>query len=56
MARGERRRVFSRVLRGGSWGINQGNARSAFRNRNNPDYRVNGIGFRVVCSSPSSGH
>jgi formylglycine-generating enzyme required for sulfatase activity len=45
-----------RVLRGGSWPDNRAFARSAFRIRGNPDYRFNGRGFRVVCSSPSSGH
>jgi Sulfatase-modifying factor enzyme 1 len=41
------------VLRGGSWNNNQDNARSADRNRNNPNNRNNNIGFRVVCSSTS---
>ena len=45
----------ARVLRGGSWFSLQGVARSAFRGRDNPDDRGNLIGFRVVCSSPSSG-
>ncbi len=45
-----------RVLRGGSWGSNQGIARSAFRLRYNPDIRGSYIGFRVVCSFPSTGH
>ena len=44
-----------RVLRGGSWNNNQDNARSANRNRNNPDFRFNYVGFRVVCLSPSLG-
>ena len=40
-----------RVLRGGAWNNNQDNARSAFRNRNNPNNRNNNVGFRVLCSS-----
>lgn len=42
-----------RVLRGGSWNDVQGYARSAYRNGSLPDDRDGGIGFRVVCSSPS---
>jgi formylglycine-generating enzyme required for sulfatase activity len=41
-----------RVLRGGSWDDNQGNARCGNRNRDDPHYRSDSIGFRVVCSSP----
>jgi formylglycine-generating enzyme len=37
-----------RVLRGGGWGYDAANCRSAFRNRIYPDYRDNFIGFRVV--------
>jgi formylglycine-generating enzyme required for sulfatase activity len=44
-----------RVLRGGSWINDQVYARAASRNRNSPSDRVNLIGFRVVCSSPSTG-
>lgn len=40
-----------RVLRGGAWINNPENARSANRNRNNPDNRNNNRGFRVVCAS-----
>lgn len=40
-----------RVLRGGSWGGNPRNCRSASRCRFNPD-NVNLNGFRVVCSAP----
>ena len=36
-----------RVLRGGSWGSNPNNCRSA--NRNNRGYDVSNVGFRLVC-------
>ena len=42
-----------RVLRGGSWGLSQDNARSALRFWHFPSIRNVDIGFRVVCSSPS---
>jgi formylglycine-generating enzyme required for sulfatase activity len=45
----------SRVLRGGSWYNDRDFARSAFRNWYFPNFRNYFIGFRVVCSSPSSG-
>ena len=45
-----------RVLRGGSWGDDQGFARSAYRGRINPGYRDVNVGFRVLCSSPIVGH
>jgi formylglycine-generating enzyme required for sulfatase activity len=38
-----------RVLRGGSWNFYPRNCRSAYRNRNHPDNRVDVIGFRVCC-------
>jgi formylglycine-generating enzyme required for sulfatase activity len=38
----------ARVLRGGSWYNYPRNLRSADRNRNNPGYRYNIIGFRVA--------
>jgi len=38
-----------RVLRGGSWGFFQVNARSANRFSLNPNFRGNDFGFRVVC-------
>ena len=38
----------SRVLRGGSWGSNPQNLRSASRDRSRPDNRVNNSGFRVA--------
>ena len=44
----------SRALRGGSWVDDLVNARSAFRDWYNPYYRGNDLGFRVVCSAPSS--
>lgn len=42
----------ARVLRGGSWSVNQVGARSAIRSWVNPGDRDSFIGFRVVCSSP----
>ena len=42
--------------RGGSWNNNPRNCRSAYRNYNTPDTRNNNIGFRVVCSAPSTLH
>ena len=45
-----------RVLRGGSWDNDRDLARSAFRGRSYPSGRLIDVGFRVVCSSPSSGH
>ncbi len=44
-----------RVLRGGSWNYSQSYARAAFRRRGYPTLQINFIGFRVVCSPPSSG-
>jgi formylglycine-generating enzyme required for sulfatase activity len=41
-----------RVLRGGSWGLNPRDCRSASRGRLTPGYRYDYIGFRVVCSPP----
>jgi hypothetical protein len=38
----------SRVLRGGSWGINPTLLRSAYRGRNRPDDRDFGVGFRLA--------
>jgi len=43
-----------RVLRGGSWGGNPDSLRSSNRFRFDPDFRVDFIGFRVVCRPPSS--
>ncbi len=44
-----------RVLRGGSWGSSQGNARCAARGGYDRSFRHYGVGFRVVCSSPILG-
>jgi formylglycine-generating enzyme required for sulfatase activity len=44
------------VLRGGSWLNSRVNARSSVRRRSFPVNRDFNVGFRVVCSSPSSGH
>lgn len=41
-----------RVLRGGSWGNGQSNARAAFRSGSNPNGRSDSSGFRLVVSSP----
>jgi formylglycine-generating enzyme required for sulfatase activity len=40
----------ARLLRGGSWYVNPGNCRSAYRNDLNLDNDTDDIGFRVVCS------
>ncbi len=45
-----------RVLRGGSWNSDPGGARAAGRLGFTPGFRLNYLGFRVVCSSPSSDH
>ncbi len=39
-----------RMLRGGSWTSNPRECRSAYRNRIDPDYRNDDVGFRVVVS------
>ncbi len=41
-----------RVMRGGSWHFPGGDARSADRNFNSPDFASFGIGFRVVLGRP----
>jgi formylglycine-generating enzyme required for sulfatase activity len=41
-----------RVLRGGSWNLNQGFARAASRSYNHPAARSLSSGFRVVCAVP----
>jgi formylglycine-generating enzyme required for sulfatase activity len=43
------RRGSSRVVRGGSWGDNAVNCRSAGRGGSGPSYRDDVSGFRVVC-------
>jgi formylglycine-generating enzyme required for sulfatase activity len=43
-----------RVLRGGSWDLNQDFARCTFRFRYHPNYRLDYIGFRVVVSPISA--
>ncbi|RKT46630.1 SUMF1/EgtB/PvdO family nonheme iron enzyme [Thiocapsa rosea] len=45
-----------RAVRGGSWDVNQINARSAARFRSSPYNRFNYLGFRVLCASPIPGH
>jgi formylglycine-generating enzyme required for sulfatase activity len=45
-----------RVVRGGSWGLNQVNARSAYRGDDVPNYRSSLGGFRVVVRPPSQDH
>ncbi|MEL7315142.1 MAG: formylglycine-generating enzyme family protein, partial [Cyanobacteria bacterium J06559_3] len=41
-----------RVYRGGSWGYDPRNCRSASRVDYHPDFRLDSIGFRVCCSAP----
>ncbi len=41
-----------RVIRGGSWGVDPGICRSAFRTWHDPDNVHFALGFRVVCSAP----
>jgi formylglycine-generating enzyme required for sulfatase activity len=43
----------NRVQRGGSWLFDRNYARCAYRSSANPDFRLNGIGFRVVLMWPS---
>ncbi|MBM4036081.1 MAG: formylglycine-generating enzyme family protein [Planctomycetes bacterium] len=40
-----------RVLRGGSWGDNPRDCRSAYRGRDGPENSAGAVGFRVVCSA-----
>lgn len=42
-----------RVVRGGSWGLNRGDARAAYRSLSVPDLRDDNLGFRVVRRPPS---
>lgn len=48
----DRSKNARRVLRGGSWRYNRGDARCASRYHGHPDSRSSDIGFRVVCVSP----
>ncbi|MBM3524418.1 MAG: formylglycine-generating enzyme family protein, partial [Alphaproteobacteria bacterium] len=41
-------KALSRVRRGGSWGYNPGNVRSAIRSRLDPEFRNSVVGFRVA--------
>ena len=41
-----------RALRGGSWVVDAGRARAAYRDSSDPDYRNYYVGFRVCCVSP----
>lgn len=41
-----------RVLRGGSWFFGPRYCRAAYRNRSRPNYKLNNIGFRVICALP----
>ncbi len=41
-----------KVLRGGSWSLDAGNARSANRNRDNPTNRSSNVGFRLLRTLP----
>ncbi len=44
----------NKVIRGGSWLLNPGVCRSAFRNSRTRDFRDHLIGFRVVCVAPGT--
>jgi formylglycine-generating enzyme required for sulfatase activity len=48
------KRKDTKVLRGGSWFINQRDARCSFRSRGNPHLRGGSVGFRVSRGSSSS--
>jgi formylglycine-generating enzyme required for sulfatase activity len=41
-----------RLVRGGSWYNSPVYCRSAYRDRNNPNFRDDNLGFRVVCAPP----
>ena len=43
-----------RVVRGGSWFNDRGDARAACRGGLDPYYRDNDVGFRLVCLAPIS--
>ena len=45
-----------KVLRGGSWASDARDCRSAYRDREEPNFRSNDIGFRLCCANiPESG-
>ena len=44
--------IQSRVVRGGSWYSDPGDARASARNYHRPGLRSYNIGIRVLCSSP----
>ncbi len=46
----------ARVLRGGSWSLDQDHARAVYRDRSNPNSRGNYNGFRLVVRPPSLGN
>jgi formylglycine-generating enzyme required for sulfatase activity len=45
----EEDKMKSRLLRGGSWSNGPRYCRSAYRSRNEPDFALGNVGFRVVC-------
>ena len=45
-----------RVVRGGSWLGNRGNARASYRYRYAPNDRHSEVGFRLVCLAPILDH
>ena len=47
----EREIKAGRDHRGGSWGLNAGDCRSASRHRNSGTFRYFDLGLRVVCES-----
>ena len=42
---------YNRVIRGGSWRYDAYGARVSFRSNDTPGFRIDYLGFRVVCSS-----
>ena len=44
-----------RVIRGGSWDVNAWYVRAAYRNRYDPSYRLDDIGFRCARVQSDSG-
>ncbi|QLE57552.1 SUMF1/EgtB/PvdO family nonheme iron enzyme [Nostoc sp. TCL26-01] len=51
LVEGQENDNYYRLLRGGSWNLNPGGCRSAYRDRYSADNRFNGLGFRVVLVS-----